>query len=212
MDKKDDPFLTGEERGFVMGRATPAAGKKGIAPDPRTGEPDVRGTGRLDYGRAWTYGPDPLGNLPLSIGPLRVVVQGGPFAVAPKDAFTVKLAMESRRPASIELDIRDFGVPDADALTRAICQTLDALAEGRQVYVGCGAGRGRTGLFLACIAKVVGALDPVSYVRAVYSERAVETKAQEQFVATFPVGRCRRHLVRLALRAWVQWVFSLTRE
>ena len=60
--------------------------------------------------------------------------------------------------------------------------------------VGCLGGQGRTGLFLALLAKVWGIADPVKYVRRVYLRRAVETRDQEEWVADFEASGLRRWL------------------
>jgi protein-tyrosine phosphatase len=55
------------------------------------------------------------------------------------------------------------------------------------VYVGCAAGLGRTGTFIAALARVAGIGDGVAWVRANYDTRAVETEAQAASVAALDV-------------------------
>ena len=74
----------------------------------------------------------------------------------------------------------------------AIQEALD----GKEVYVGCMGGWGRTGLFLALLAKVCGEETPILYVRTHYTPRAVETREQQEYVDNFDVG---------ALRRWLFW-------
>ena len=86
------------------------------------------------------------------------------------------------------LDWPDFGVPeDLDVLRRALTDLLDRARNGERVEVGCLGGHGRTGTALACLAVLTGtpANDAVAWVRTNYCDKAVETDAQEQFVATF---------------------------
>jgi len=81
----------------------------------------------------------------------------------------------------------DFGLP-ADRV-----QAASTLAEAwrrsavERVEFACAGGRGRTGTALACLAVLDGVPGPdaVSYVRAHYDHRAVETIWQRRFVAAF---------------------------
>ncbi|WP_430625935.1 protein-tyrosine phosphatase family protein, partial [Streptomyces albus] len=56
-----------------------------------------------------------------------------------------------------------------------------------RVEVACGGGKGRTGTALACVAVLDGvpADEAVSYVRAHYTPRAVETPWQRRYVRRF---------------------------
>ena len=84
---------------------------------------------------------------------------------------------------NVHLPIHDFSVPSPDQqdeVELALRETLEALLDGKKVYVGCMGGWGRTGLFLALLAKVCGVEEPVTYVRENYSSRAVETAEQYQ--------------------------------
>lgn len=90
---------------------------------------------------------------------------------------------------NVLLQVFDFGVPsNPRRVQTALRSIFKAVLNGRPVYVGCGWGRGRTGLILALLAKACGAHDPVQYVRENYLPLAVETKEQEKFVAEFDVG------------------------
>ena len=56
------------------------------------------------------------------------------------------------------------------------------------VYVGCAAGLGRTGTFLAALARLAGIDDGVAWTRANYDPRAVETAEQAAAVAALDVA------------------------
>ena len=88
-------------------------------------------------------------------------------------------------------DWPDFGVPNDLALARdALVSVLGRSRAGERVELGCVGGHGRTGTALSCLAALVG-LPPsetVSWVRANYCPRAVETPAQEAFPLRFAVG------------------------
>ena len=111
--------------------------------------------------------------------------------------------------ATIRLPIEDFNVPDdIEDVDNAIMATLEALLDGKRVYVGCMGGWGRTGLFLALLAKVAGNKDPVSYVRRLYTPRAVETDEQMAYVKNFDVAPLQTRLFWMAWRRrWTKTVF-----
>lgn len=127
--------------------------------------------------------------LRLAGRPCRILA--GPFAALPDGA--IGLCLDGRNPRAAEAallhPIPDFGVPEDAAAFRATLQRfvrLLAASPDRAGYVGCYAGLGRTGLALACLARMAGiAGDPVAWVRAAYDPRAVETPAQEEFARSF---------------------------
>lgn len=82
------------------------------------------------------------------------------------------------------LPIPDFSVPEADELEQVIVEALDQINQGESVAVHCHAGIGRTGMFLACLAKrglEISAEEAVSWVRE-FIPGAVEVEEQEQLV------------------------------
>jgi protein-tyrosine phosphatase len=86
------------------------------------------------------------------------------------------------------VDWPDFNVPtDTDAARRALVQLVERARRGEAVEVGCLGGHGRTGTALACIAVLTGtsASDAVTWVRANYCDRAVETDEQAIFASDF---------------------------
>ncbi|HYF08716.1 MAG TPA: hypothetical protein VD970_13915 [Acetobacteraceae bacterium] len=132
----------------------------------------------------------PLGAVTLLVDGRPVRVTGGPFCSLPPGAFG--LCLEARDPrlaeAAIRLDVPDFGVPDAAALRTALLRMREAMrAEPeRAFHIGCRAGLGRTGLAMACLARLCGIEgDAVAWVRTQYDPRAVETPEQEAFVRAF---------------------------
>jgi Polymorphic toxin system, DSP-PTPase phosphatase len=133
-------------------------------------------------------------------------VMGGPYDKFPgrNHAFGVCVRAE-RAPTgryNVHLPIHDFSVPSPnqqDEVELALRETLEALLDGKPVYVGCMGGWGRTGLFLALLAKVCGVEHPVTYVRDNYSPRAVETTDQHSYVMEFEVSGLQRWLF------WQAW-------
>ena len=118
-----------------------------------------------------------------------------------------------RVPAEVDvsLPIHDFSTPAEEqtpAVERAIRDTLSAALSGKRVWVGCMGGWGRTGLFLALLAKTCGIADPVGYVRSNYSSKAVETKEQRRYVDEFDVSALQQWLFGRAWRErWYRTVF-----
>jgi protein-tyrosine phosphatase len=86
------------------------------------------------------------------------------------------------------IEWQDFGLPRDPEAARAQIRAAFARARaGERVEVGCLGGLGRTGTVLACMATLAGvpAGEAVTWVRANYDVRAVETPEQEEWVREF---------------------------
>jgi protein-tyrosine phosphatase len=123
-------------------------------------------------------------------GGVAAKVMGGPFDSLPPGAFSVCLEARSEKAwlADILLPTPDFGVPEPEALRRAVAEALAALSAdpSRPLFVGCRAGLGRTGLFLGCVLRAAGVEgDPVVALRRLYHPHAAETPEQEAVVRGF---------------------------
>jgi len=147
--------------------------------------------------------------IPVRFGLISGVVFGGPFrnyVPGTRRLVGVKMAQEIEHPHDFKVDTRDFSVPSQAAMQAGIMFAISNLYKGYDVYAGCMGGIGRTGLFMACMAKVqhdyfasVGEapprpVPPVAYVRAHYIPHAVETDEQQDFVADFDTGPAVRAL------------------
>lgn len=140
------------------------------------------------------------GNIPLRIGNLiDTVVHGGPYARIPDDMFGVKMAAEISGAYNVSIPTEDFSVPEVSDLRVGVVKALMGMINGEEVYAGCVGGLGRTGIFLAALAKVQseyrkskhrvgGGEDPVLYVRKHFTPLAIETAGQEEFIAAFDVS------------------------
>ena len=126
--------------------------------------------------------------LPLR-GKKHYVAFGGPFIEKPKDQgfVGVKMAAEIRVPCEIDIPTPDFQVPPKDVLDKGLLEAVKAIIKGDKVYVGCMAGRGRTGLFLSILVKAFGVENPVKFVREHYYSHAVETRGQYDFVTNYEI-------------------------
>jgi protein-tyrosine phosphatase len=82
------------------------------------------------------------------------------------------------------LPIPDFGVPEVPALRDTISQVLTHSKLGDNITIHCHAGIGRTGMFMACLAKIGKGFSPeesIQWVRR-YLPDAIEVPEQEQMV------------------------------
>ena len=89
--------------------------------------------------------------------------------------------------AVIYAPIPDFAAPATGALNLPLHTALSAARDGQTVLIHCHAGVGRTGVFAACLAKIVfdiSGREAVNWVRQ-FIPRALETRAQVQFVIDF---------------------------
>ncbi len=127
------------------------------------------------------------GSLYLPLGKKNVRVWGGPFRSRPLNMKGIKMAEEIRAACDVDIPTPDYGVPSRSMLVAGLNRTVDHILHGDPVYVGCMAGRGRTGLFLAILAKCFDIENPVEYVRKNYYSHAVETDHQYQYVNDFLV-------------------------
>lgn len=107
---------------------------------------------------------------------------GGPYVCKPDEMVGIKMAVEIDKPCMIDVPTRDFDVPNERTLKEGIAKALVYAENGHTLYVGCRGGIGRTGLFMAALAKTVGIEAPIQYVRSHYKSHAVETLQQMQYI------------------------------
>ena len=193
--------MTKSVNGMPVGSKPPARSTRAKAPAKSRAKPGPKpvalneGNGSMSLGLGWLFARQQL------------TVTGGPYDgyTPAKHSFGV-CVREERVPSSgvdVHLPIRDFGLPaDHEAVRKALRDTLEALLLKKDVYVGCMGGFGRTGLFLALLAKAAGVSRPVAYVRNHYCARAVETDAQGRYIADFRVQSLRWWLFK---RSWQLW-------
>jgi len=140
-------------------------------------------------------------NLQLAHGQY-FVVAGGPYRLKPPGYIGVKMAKEIQAPAEIDIPTRDFDTPPAAEMDHGLRQAVNRILLGQPLYVGCMGGIGRTGLFLAILAKAFGEPDPVAYVRKNYMGHAVETLEQKAYVAAYVIPKGLTKKIRIARFFW----------
>ncbi len=115
-------------------------------------------------------------------------IVGGPFATWTGQGIGLCLDPENpNRPnATITLDLPDFTAPTQPQLHDTLAALL-ALPEA-PIYIGCKAGIGRTGTFIAALAKLAGHAGPIAWTRHHYLSTAVETDAQAASIAALDPG------------------------
>jgi protein-tyrosine phosphatase len=144
--------------------------------------------------------PGTNGVLEMEVCGRIVYVVGGPYINRPKEllGFDLRDGEAFNRETFYRLPIKDFSVPTVEEMARACFYAENSLALFRVIYVGCTAGIGRTGLFMAClylynrVKETKGKFsvktapeDVINLVRRDYYARAIETKRQEEFIADF---------------------------
>ena len=84
----------------------------------------------------------------------------------------------------IHLPIPDFDVPEKEELEKTVNLTLSNAKAGRNMIIHCHAGIGRTGLFVAYLARRVLGLSGAEAIRWVrrYIPGAVEVSEQEEMI------------------------------
>lgn len=131
------------------------------------------------------------GLFPLRIGSIKADIVGGPYNSKPPQFYGIKMAEEISRDCVISIPTRDFNVPDRGRLLAGLYAGISLAQQGCPLWVGCMGGIGRTGLYLAALAKVMAGyqrltkkrpIDPIQYVRATYYAHAVETDQQVRWV------------------------------
>lgn len=137
-------------------------------------------------------------------------VYGGPFPnfAEGDNTFGLNLRAEKHHKCDAYLPIADFSIPTQtdEKVAETIALVIDRALQGKDVYMGCMGGWGRTGIALSLIAKTMGEELPVEFVREHYSHRAVETSDQYDYVQNFDVSGIQ---ARLQKQAWRHRIRSL---
>jgi len=156
---------------------------------------------------AWVF-PNANGLMPIQFGWrgrfAKLEMYGGPFRnyrrltnLSPhhdleptQTTYGVCLLERPLDTADASMPIQDFGVPTQThaEVTEQLVKAYAKGFRGKTIYAGCMGGIGRTGIFLALMAKIAGHSDPVAYVRSTFLPHAVETEQQKKYINDFDVG------------------------
>jgi hypothetical protein len=117
-----------------------------------------------------------------------VLVAGGPYRHRPSSFIGVKMAAEIDLPCDVDIPTIDFSIPDPEVMRKGLLRSLWYLLNYKCLYVGCMGGIGRTGLFMALMARLLLNCDgdtAIAHVRKQYNRSAVETDEQREYVSEF---------------------------
>lgn len=140
--------------------------------------------------------------LPIVVGDKTYHISGG-YCGAVRPEFDVYVGLDAhsfafditstwpwlkaqQKQVQIVYPIKDMDVPqNLEQFTNLLKYIEKELLAGKKVFVGCIGGHGRTGTVLAALVKqMTGNEDAITYVRENYCNKAVESKAQIEFLHT----------------------------
>ncbi len=127
-------------------------------------------------------------------------VYGGAYPRKPSAMMGLSLREhETPDTYAIHVPTKDFQTPPLDEMNAGMLELLARMRGGTPMYVGCTAGWGRTGTFLACLVKAWGANgddSPVKWLRRHYCGEAVEKPIQHDFIDHYQAPADIKKLIR----------------
>jgi hypothetical protein len=127
----------------------------------------------------------PRGGFTINFRGLELSFQGGPYVAKPDGTFGVCMlpTVPGEMEVGAHVPTRDFTPPPEKELCEAVDAAIRAAIKGQTVYVGCTAGIGRTGTFMAAVVKALEVNpSPIAWVRMQYYSNAVETSEQANLI------------------------------
>ncbi len=119
------------------------------------------------------------------IGDLNDILKFDVDVLVPLDHLDGDIWDKGFRGEILYCPITDYGVLPADVLDRLVRDILFRLEQGKRVGIFCLGGHGRTGYVAACVLAALGVEEPIVYLRANYSRKAVETPEQQAEIGHF---------------------------
>lgn len=103
--------------------------------------------------------------------------------------FRVNLMDRSTLECDLLIPIVDYSVPqNKEQFVTSMAQVAEQVLTGGPVFMGCYGGRGRTGVALASLARLMGEPEPIAWLQTNYMLNAPETEEQKAFILSLPCG------------------------
>jgi protein-tyrosine phosphatase len=137
---------------------------------------------------SWLFDPDhEIMNLYRQVGVETIVMLTPIYETKDLTGRDMGVYYEEQGYDVIYTPVEDFSVPEPGLFEKTVPKALAAVRAGKTLAVHCHAGIGRTGMFTACMAKIVfgfSGAEAVDWVRQFIPD-AVENRFQYRFVTRF---------------------------
>ena len=102
---------------------------------------------------------------------------------------TMNTGLENKEPYPfVYVDWADYGTITQSVLKTLVDWAITQVKSGKKLEIGCAAGHGRTGVFLACLAAQlldIKSIEAISYVMKNYCKEVIDSRMQTNMVRMF---------------------------